>query len=210
MEKDTVRHLIRDASKHKTLDLSFCNLHEIPAEVFRISGLKRLLLNNNKLTVLPDDLARLDALEYLDLSNNQIKHLPASLAAFTDSMHQPSRTINVACNNLSSIANELYLFFGRHRLIITGNPALTISEETRDPSKTALIVPMETQRSVFISRVLEQKLASQIQKEESEKESRSESRDARIKANQLKRMIRSEKERNRSSGKRADRILKDI
>ncbi|CAD8121738.1 unnamed protein product [Paramecium sonneborni] len=58
----------------KLLDLSKCNLTEIPDDVKQMSNLQKLYLSGNMLVKLPDFLQSLKFLEILDLSYNQLSH----------------------------------------------------------------------------------------------------------------------------------------
>jgi internalin A len=73
---------IRKASKDLStvLDLEGRGLEELPAELFTLTNLKKLHLNNNKLTNLPPEIYGLYNLTDLYLRNNQIKELSGSIS----------------------------------------------------------------------------------------------------------------------------------
>jgi Leucine-rich repeat (LRR) protein len=51
------------------LDLSFCNLHEVPDGIGTIRSLERLNLQGNKFDSLPNGLYNLESLAYINLSH---------------------------------------------------------------------------------------------------------------------------------------------
>ncbi len=201
MEKNTLRHLIRDASKSKTLDLSSCNLADIPMEVLRISGLKRLVLSNNKIVSIPKEIAALESLEYLDISGNQIRELPAALAAGNQ-----NKIINASYNRLHHVDYELCVLNWIH-IRLTGNPQLLITDPSapnRSPT-SGQRVAMESMPPHSIStalRILLQELNKRNEEEDPEKDKK---REERILANKLKRVMRSEKDRLHSAQKNSGR-----
>ena len=62
------------------LDLSFCNLKNLPSEIFQLTNLHTLYLGGNGLNDLPAEIARLTNLHTLNLSGNELNELPAELA----------------------------------------------------------------------------------------------------------------------------------
>jgi Leucine-rich repeat (LRR) protein len=67
------------------LDLSFCNLHEVPDGIGKIRSLERLNLQGNKFDSLPNGLYNLESLAYINLSHchelQTIGVLPSKCAA---------------------------------------------------------------------------------------------------------------------------------
>ena len=55
----------------------------VPAEICRLSALKMLDLNNNKLTSVPAEIGQLASLERLDLTHNQLTSVPAEIWQLT-------------------------------------------------------------------------------------------------------------------------------
>ena len=69
------------------LNVTFCGLRELPAELFQLTDLTRLDCSENLLTALPAELGQLTALTAFDCSWNQLAALPAELgqlAALTE------------------------------------------------------------------------------------------------------------------------------
>lgn len=59
------------------LAIESCNLHEIPSEVFQLTGLKNLRLCDNQIHRLPRDLSQMRKLKMLNLVCNRITEIPA-------------------------------------------------------------------------------------------------------------------------------------
>lgn len=58
------------------LDLSNCELQELPPQLFELTGLVELSLAGNQLTQLPPDIIKLSSLQRLVLAGNWLQHLP--------------------------------------------------------------------------------------------------------------------------------------
>ncbi|XP_077594941.1 leucine-rich repeat-containing protein 59 [Stigmatopora nigra] len=67
-------------TKATTLDLSCNNLTSLPPEFCNLTHLVRLDLSKNQLTCLPEGLGNLTSLQHLDLFNNKLKILPVSFS----------------------------------------------------------------------------------------------------------------------------------
>ena len=59
------------------LDLSYCGLRNLPEKIDSLTHLRKLWIDNNRLTSLPQSLCNLSDLEGLNISDNQIQALPA-------------------------------------------------------------------------------------------------------------------------------------
>ncbi len=70
---------ISQAKKTNSLYLSFCNLREIPPEVFELKNLVKLDLGCNLISTLPSTIGEFKRLEYLWLNNNPLEHLPKEI-----------------------------------------------------------------------------------------------------------------------------------
>ncbi|XP_023863419.1 leucine-rich repeat-containing protein 59 [Salvelinus sp. IW2-2015] len=66
--------------KVTVLDLSCKNITSLPLEFCSLSHLVKVDLSKNLMTVLPDDLGRLGNLQHLDLYNNKLTILPVSFS----------------------------------------------------------------------------------------------------------------------------------
>ena len=76
-----INRLPRQASKSRLeclilLDLSFCNLEEVPDAIGELRYLERLNLQGNNITWVPDSFRGLHCLAYLNLSRNKLGVLP--------------------------------------------------------------------------------------------------------------------------------------
>lgn len=65
------------------LDLSGCNLTDLPAALFELTDLVELSLAGNQLTQLPHGVSRLVSLKKLVLAGNWLQHLPEQLWQLT-------------------------------------------------------------------------------------------------------------------------------
>ena len=82
MNRDTARKIASAIELAKTLnklDLGGLGLTEIPKEVFELSALKILWLNDNNLTEIPPDISKLENLNQVRLYNNQLTELPPEI-----------------------------------------------------------------------------------------------------------------------------------
>lgn len=60
--------------------MSFCNLQNIPIELFDNNVLfEELIISNNSISEIPSNIQKLKFLKKLDISNNQLQSLPDSL-----------------------------------------------------------------------------------------------------------------------------------
>ncbi|CAJ1080034.1 leucine-rich repeat-containing protein 59 [Xyrichtys novacula] len=67
-------------TKATVLDLSCNNITSLPPEFCNLTHLVKIDLSKNQLTGLPDDLGNLDNLQHLDLYNNKLTELPVSFS----------------------------------------------------------------------------------------------------------------------------------
>ncbi len=67
----------------RSLDLQRNRLQSLPAEIGKLTALTRLTLANNQLTALPAEIGKLTALTHLYLSYNKLMALPAELGKLT-------------------------------------------------------------------------------------------------------------------------------
>ncbi|EGD82950.1 hypothetical protein PTSG_03585 [Salpingoeca rosetta] len=100
------------------LDLSEMGLPAFPEEVFRLTHLRALYLNDNDLETLPDHLFHgLPDLTYLDLRNNRIVALPKGTREA-----QRLRTLLLGNNRITALPTELGDIQTLCGLNIAGNP----------------------------------------------------------------------------------------
>jgi Leucine-rich repeat (LRR) protein len=73
------------------VDLSNCELSQLPPELFELSNLVELSLAGNQLRQLPADIGRLSSLQRLVLAGNWLEHLPQVWA---------TRMLSQCCGNV--------------------------------------------------------------------------------------------------------------
>ena len=86
------------------LDLSNCNLTEVPQDVFKFKRLKVLKVSGNKIKYIPKEITSLNYLERLDLSNNKISVLHASIGKLDN-----LTTLNLNNNKIKVLPKQLDL-----------------------------------------------------------------------------------------------------
>ena len=130
------------------LDLSYNQLSAVPTELGSLPELLRLNLNNNRLTTFPkftatkklrelllnsnkiesmpeENIEPLSgSLEILLVADNQIKSLPANF----DTLEQLA-SLDVSCNNLSTLPDRLGLLKNLKNLKVDGNPMRSIRQD---------------------------------------------------------------------------------
>ncbi|KAJ1977473.1 cysteinyl-tRNA synthetase, partial [Dimargaris verticillata] len=109
---------LRDASHSLThLNLSHCQLSELPAELFTyLPALVTLRLDTNHLTTLPKSIGQLLRLQCLSCTNNLLSYLPTSIAFL------PELTmLDVHSNNIKALFSEIWLAVKLEELNISSN-----------------------------------------------------------------------------------------
>eukprot|EP00887_Chlorella_sp_A99_P004206 scaffold15.g4206.t1 len=81
VEDQTVHVRCMLAESSGRLDLSDCELSEVPAAVLELTDLEELSLSGNHLTTLPEGVSRLTRLRRLQLAGNRLEALPPGLGA---------------------------------------------------------------------------------------------------------------------------------
>ena len=110
MLSEIVKRRIEWAKKDRSteLDLSDCDLTEIPQEVFELDRLLELNLSKNKITVIPSDIEKLHRLRKLHLNgNHSISSLPDSFGKLKNLellRKAISKTDNANCTAIMTIA----------------------------------------------------------------------------------------------------------
>lgn len=85
-ERQKIAKIIERAAKEDwfRLNLSHCQLTNVPAEIFKLAKLTILDLGSNQLTSLTPDIGKLTNLTSLKLSNNPLTSLPPELSKLTN------------------------------------------------------------------------------------------------------------------------------
>ncbi|MBW4522532.1 MAG: GTP-binding protein [Scytolyngbya sp. HA4215-MV1] len=95
--------------KSETLDLSGQDLIDLPAEISKLTYLRKLDLSDNQLTTLPAEISHLISLSGLDLSHNQLTTLPAEIGTLINLSglnlsHNQINTLPSAIGHLSNLS----------------------------------------------------------------------------------------------------------
>ena len=86
------------------LNLSGCNLKEIPEDLFfAYTNLTKLILSNNRIKIIPKEILRLKKLKVLDLANNDITILQSAVFKLSR-----LRTLNVYGNKIKKFPKQFY------------------------------------------------------------------------------------------------------
>ena len=122
-EKDTETDLISTISKHPLVDtslrLSEKRIKWLPKQLFQLSYIEYLYLNDNFLQLLPERFfEKMPNLIYLDLRNNDLNEIPK----FGLKNHKCLAFLLVSGNNLSSLPLELGFVKTLKNLSWHGNP----------------------------------------------------------------------------------------
>lgn len=102
------------------LDLSGCNLTDLPAALFELTDLVELSLAGNQLTQLPHGVSRLVSLKKLVLAGNWLQHLPEQLWQLTG-----LEGLWVHGNLLQDVAQQLGSLHALRMLSLAGRQQLS-------------------------------------------------------------------------------------
>ncbi len=112
-----IPEILNELSNLRTLNLARNYLAWIPATYWRLSNLQNLDLSGNRLTEIPEGLAQLTNLQSLDLSSNQLTAIPETLAQLTN-----LRLLDLSDNQLTAIPEELAQLTNLENLSLDRNP----------------------------------------------------------------------------------------
>ncbi len=106
------------------LNLSKCNLYEIPEGFFNLPTLERLVLGNCKIRRLPEDISGLKGLRMLDLENTPLEELPESISKLDNLI-----TISLRNTKLSQFPEVLFKVKNIRHIYLTGTECTQNAEE---------------------------------------------------------------------------------
>lgn len=92
-------------------------IKNLSPELWKLTHLTALFLNDNNLQRIPADIARLSNLLHLDLSGNKLRSLPAEMGDMLQ-----LRDLRLNNNSLRVLPYELGRLFQLQNLVVTGNP----------------------------------------------------------------------------------------
>jgi len=105
------------------LDLSECEVEEVPEEVFNLIHLEELSLAGNNLTEIPDAIGNLESLEKLQLSGNRLRHLPQNIRKLKN-----IKGLWLHGNLLETLPEEIGYLKSLQQLAVAGNRLRYIPE----------------------------------------------------------------------------------
>lgn len=111
-----------DKQRWCDLDMGGQGLRAISVQLFNYPFLKKLYLNNNKLTTLPPAIGRLRGLTHLDLSVNELITLPPEVGMLVN-----LTSLLLFDNNLQTLPYELGSLYRLDMLGIEGNQSLDMN-----------------------------------------------------------------------------------
>ena len=99
----------------------------VPAEVGRLSALRKLYLSSNQLTSVPAEIGQLTSLEWLHLDGNQLTSVPAQIGQLTS-----LQALNLSCNQLTSLPAEIGQLTSLDTLDLGGNQLTSVPAAIRE------------------------------------------------------------------------------
>jgi internalin A len=118
MTYEELLQVIKEARTQKleSLDLSFKNITELPAEIGDLESLSVLDLSGNQLRDLPTAIINLPNLHKLYLSNNQLRELPTEICNLKN-LHE----LDLSDNQLRELPAEIGNLLNLHELYLSDN-----------------------------------------------------------------------------------------
>jgi Leucine-rich repeat (LRR) protein len=113
-----------DLTSLAKLQLNNNRLHELRWQIGKLKALRELHLNDNHLTELPEEIGLLADLRQLHIQNNRLLHLPPEIGALTE-----LRNLSAYSNCLSSLPVELGQLGHLRTLDLQNNQLATLPEE---------------------------------------------------------------------------------
>ena len=119
-----------------TLDISECNLEDIPPEVFSLPRLREFYASRNALKSVPDALFAVPGLEYVNLDANLLSSIPDGIAAA-----KSLKWLRLNTNTITSLPASLAELKSLRRLYLRGNRLSAVPETIRElPELEALLL----------------------------------------------------------------------
>eukprot|EP00698_Gefionella_okellyi_P003570 TRINITY_DN1335_c0_g1_i1.p1 TRINITY_DN1335_c0_g1~~TRINITY_DN1335_c0_g1_i1.p1 ORF type:complete len:867 (-),score=151.57 TRINITY_DN1335_c0_g1_i1:2032-4632(-) len=116
---------LKSLQKLRILQMSSCNIGQIPAALVECANLQQLDLSFNHISDLPSDVFHSwKHLEFLDLSNNQLTILPAD---GLEEMHE-LKQLNVSNNLLKALPVDELAGLGLEVLCVDGNQLVSVPQ----------------------------------------------------------------------------------
>eukprot|EP00742_Colponemidia_sp_Colp-10_P002243 GILJ01002397.1.p1 GENE.GILJ01002397.1~~GILJ01002397.1.p1 ORF type:complete len:162 (+),score=26.72 GILJ01002397.1:45-488(+) len=97
-----LKRRVAEGKETGVYDFSMVQLREVPAQVFELPNVKKLVFFNNQITTIPVEVAQLTLLEELDFSYNHITEVPAEIGRLSN-----LRALHLHENSISRIPREL-------------------------------------------------------------------------------------------------------
>jgi len=127
--KNTIKSLplaLFELKDLKYLNLSYCEIIELPPKIGKLTNLTSLNLRNNKLTALSPEITKLIGLTYLDLGENLLSKIPPEIGKLTNLkyLNFGSNSWSHDKNQLSSLPLEISKLTNLTELNLYGNDSL--------------------------------------------------------------------------------------
>lgn len=122
-ELEVLSQLLEGVCKGKeaTLNLSHRNIKVIPADIAKLTSIKILLLNDNKILMPPEEISHLKQLESLSLEHNQLTVLPSGIVLLSSTL----LFLNLSYNPLTSLSPACCGPTGKPKIIMVGSYGIT-------------------------------------------------------------------------------------
>jgi GTPase SAR1 family protein len=111
-------------NKALLLDLTGKNLDIIPDDVFKLTNLRTLILDNNNLTDIPSSISELANLEVLSLNSNKLKTVNTNISKLTK-----LKTLSIADNNLTELHGNIFNISNLKSLFAYDNKINNLSKD---------------------------------------------------------------------------------
>lgn len=121
---NNLNEALKNPDQVKGLNLSYQDLKEFPKDIFKLTNLADLRLNNNQIKVIPPQIAELAKLQWLELSSNQISQLPREIGNLPE-----LRELDLFKNKLTGLPAEIGDSKKLERLELAYNPIAALPPE---------------------------------------------------------------------------------